>query len=199
MPQASHAGNLDLIHHDAQEKIMANIITVGSITTPNPFLWLNPDTLGLPDVVYVIQSNAPKGDWVDVGQFCAVLSSAWLNDAKHPAKFDIRSFDDPGKIQLAQQVIEASNSLASQVKAAEQAIHGKSKSKDQVTKDFSTYNTGTKIWAGNDRHVIGIYIISATQMQVYDSNLGTATQKPRTAFAQVVADYQLNAFVVAIA
>ncbi len=178
---------------------MANIITVGSITTPNPFLWLNPDTLGLPDVVYIIQSSAPKGDWVDVGQFCAVLSSAWLNDAKHPAKFDIRNFDDPGKIQLAQQVIEASNSLASQVKAAEQAIHGKSKSKDQVTKDFSTYNTGTKIWAGNDRHVIGIYIISATEMQVYDSNLGTATKKPRTAFAQVVADYQLNAFVVATA
>lgn len=178
---------------------MANIITVGSITTPNPFLWLNPGTLGLPDVVYVIQSNAPKVDWVDVGQFCAVLSSAWLNDAKHPAQFDIKSFDDPGKIQLAQQVIEASNSLASQVKAAEQAIHGNSKSKDQVTKEFSVYKTGTKIWAGNDRHVIGVYIISATEMQVYDSNLGTAVKKSRTVFAQVLKDYALNAFVVAAA
>lgn len=178
---------------------MANTITVGSITTPNPFLWVNPLTLGMPNVVYTIQSTMPAGDWLNVGQFCAVLSSAWLNNAKHPAQFDIRSFDDPGKIQLAQQVIAASNSLASQVTAAEQAIHGTYKSKTLITNEFSAYRTGTKIWAGNNVHVIGIYIISDTQMQVYDSNEGTTTTVLRGSFAQVLATYALNAFVVAAA
>lgn len=177
---------------------MANIFTVGSITTTNPVLYVDVLTLGTSNVQYRIQSTLPTvpGEWLYVNQFCSLLSLAWLNNNTHPAQFGIANFNDDEKKAMAARLI-ADTSLDGQVGIAETDLHGTRKTASTLMQEVAKYTVGTKIWAGNDTHVFGIRIATATTLAVYDSNHGTVTEMPRANLLSFINSNNLTAFVVA--
>lgn len=180
---------------------MPNSIKVGTITTPNPTLWLDMNSLGTDNVLYLIQTASPGTDWVYVNQFCSLLTSLWLNNPNLPNIYGITAMSDSVKQQMAAELINL-NSLQAQVTEASNSI-ANATSYDSAA-DFQavldTLPAGTRVWAGNDSHVVG-FVITATGTQgrftFYDSNVGQArTGLPLSNLAQLVEAMGYSAYVV---
>lgn len=162
---------------------MTNHISIGAITTSNPTLFVNMDTLDAKDpdqVEYLIQTKSPGSNWFYVNQFCSLLTTYWLNDPNSPEVFGLSNLIDSVKITAARQLITP-QSLGDQATEAQHSIAG---ANPVQPADFSTaletYPVGTKIWAGNNVHVLGFLITPATApgadlpltYTAYDSDIG---------------------------
>lgn len=162
---------------------MTNHISIGVITTPNPTLFVDMNTLDAKDpdpVEYLIQTQPPGSNWFYVNQFCSLLTTYWLNNPNSPQVYGLLSLVDSVKIAAAQQLITPS-SLDAQATEAQLSM---ANSSIVTPADFAgalkTYPAGTKIWAGNAVHVLGFLITPATDpaegapltYTAYDSNIG---------------------------
>jgi hypothetical protein len=169
---------------------MPNQINIGTVTTPNPSLWVDTNTLGSDVVVYEIASLSPGTDWFQVNQFCSLLSLEWLaarSAGVVSSPYGISNFSAAAQRVMAEQLI-AFDSLQAQVDYAAAQLNGAAVSKAAVESGMApdgtfSYPVGTRIWAGNDVHVIAYYVTSATQYELYDSNTGAITTHERSAFA----------------
>jgi hypothetical protein len=175
---------------------MANTIKVGKISSTNPSLWLDLATLEPDSGQYEIATTSPAGNWLSVNQFCALLSIQWLLSDRSASPYGIGNFSDPEKIAMARQLIGFS-SLDDQVEKAETQLGGTRRSLSVTASGVEgTYPVGTQIWAGNDFHVLGIYLISPTEYQLYDSNTGLTTKQLRSTFRNTMELLRNTAFVV---
>ncbi len=174
-----------------------NTITVGSISSTNPTLWVNLTTLGTSNTKYLIATNSPGAEWISVNQFCSLLSIKWLQEGRGTSPYGIGNFNDSQKKIIAEQLI-AFSSLDDQVNYTLGQLGGSKQNLDQTALGVQgNYPIGTKIWAGNDFHVIAIYLTTATTYELYDSNTGfTTTSLPRSQFKNYMNTLNNNAFVV---
>lgn len=170
-------------------------ITVGSISSSNPTLWVE----GTNFADYVISTSPPPGTWYPVNQFCSLLTLHWLQGGRGTSPYGLDHFKDAEKIAMAQ-ILIGYTSLQSQVDyAASQLGLGGKQEKEATVKDGvekGAYKVGTKIWTGNDQHVLGVYIVDATQFDLYDSNTGLTKSYKRTDFGKIVKGLGCNVFVV---
>jgi hypothetical protein len=174
-------------------------IEVGAITSPNPSLWMNMITLERPVTNYRIATETPGESWMCVNQFCSLLALRWLQEKTHgisSSPYGLSNFLDTEKITMAQQLINCAD-LDAQVTFAIQELGGSRKTLDQVATgvEEGAYAVGTRIWAGNDHHVIAIYLESATTYMLYDPDTGITTREQRADFRTLMAAFQNNAFV----
>lgn len=184
---------------------MANNITIGTICTPNPGLYVNMDTLGISPVEYLIQTPAPGFNWLYVNQFCSLLTTYWLNDPNSPNVYGIQNLIDPVKVSSAQQLINLL-SLDEQVAEAKNTIANATVvTSAAFNMAVVDYPVGTKIWAGNNVHVVGFLITVAGAAgtgangtyTAYDSNSGVAQLGlPLSGLAQLVTMMSYSSFVV---
>lgn len=175
---------------------MCKIILVEDISSPNPGLYLNLQSLNRDTSVYVIQSSTTDNEWILVNQFCSLLTSKWLISVNPSDCFGIKDFPDDEKKAMANQLISF-ESMEDQVDAAVRAINGISKTVSQVLQEFSSYGPGKKIWMGNDSHVVGIYTLNMDNFVLYDSNIGKTIILKTDAFKDLVTKLHCDAFVVA--
>jgi hypothetical protein len=173
---------------------MSNVINIGAISTPNPSLWVDTNSLGTASVTYQIASFSPGANWFEVNQFCALLSINWLaaraaGVVKSP--YGIANFDADAQKAMAAQLI-AFNGTGDGMKAQEnfavQQINGAATDKQTIVNGMApntklSYPVSTKVWAGTNAHVIACYVTSATQYEYYDSNSGSITTINRSIFA----------------
>ena len=198
---------------------MANLISIGAITTPNPTLFVRMDTLFSDPVEYRIQTLSPGSQWLYVNQFCSLLTTYWLNDANTPDVYGIQNLVDHVKISAAQQLINL-QSLEQQTTEANNAL-GNSHSKafplpmslDAVNDELKDLQVGTRIWAGNTVHVVGFLITAVTAVvpttppttpaetpgpytyTLYDSNTGVV-ETGRTSLSQLIARMGYSSLVI---
>ena len=183
-----------------------NHINVGTINSSNPSLWVDLTTLGTPVVNYLIQTAAPGGNWYYVNQFCSLLTTCWLNDPNVPLTYGIQALSSTVQVSMAGQLISL-NSLQDQVTEAANSIAHSSTlaSASALAAALPGYPVGTRIWAGNNNHVLG-FIITAVANPVtgapgtytaYDSNYGRATTGHlTTGLAAQLTGMNYNAFVI---
>ncbi|CRM61119.1 hypothetical protein [Pseudomonas sp. 31 R 17] len=162
---------------------MTNHISIGAITTPNPTLFVDMATLDATDpdaVEYLIQTQPPGSNWFYVNQFCSLLTTYWLNDPNSPQVYGLSNLVDAVKITAAGQLITLLG-LDSQTKEAQLSIANASVVLPAAfVTALPTYPAGTKIWAGNNVHVLGFLITPSTTpgadvpltYTAYDSNIG---------------------------
>jgi hypothetical protein len=179
---------------------MPNTITIGNITTTNPSLWVDTNTLGCDPVQYRIASLLPGANWFEVNQFCALLSLKWLaargNGAVKNA-YGIGAFDANAQKAMAAQLIafnDTGDGQKAQVNYAAGQVGGNKANRDAIVKGMApntptSYPVGTKIWAGTNAHVIAYYVTSPTQYEVYDSNDGSITTRNRADFRTACTDF----------
>ncbi len=186
--------------------VSVDAVRVGTITTPNPYLWVDPMTLGTSTVQYCIQTSAPAPSWFNVNQFCSLLSTYWLNDPNKPLSYGITALTDSVKIAMAHQLIALPN-LQAQVTEAAHSIANSSIVNTVATLSaaLANYQVGTKIWAGNSYHVLAFVITAVANPQTgavgtytaYDSNTGSATTgRPTTGLPAQLSALGYNVFVV---
>jgi hypothetical protein len=149
---------------------MANSISIGTITTPNPTLFVKMDSLFSDPVQYRIQTLSPGSQWLYVNQFCSLLTTYWLNDANTPDVYGIQNLVDHVKISAAQQLINL-QSLDQQTDEALNALgHSHTVSltptvtPENVNAALESLPVGTRIWAGNNVHVVGFLITGVTSV-----------------------------------
>lgn len=186
---------------------MPNTIQIGKITNYNPHLFVQMSSLDKANPVYQIATCAPDSRWETVNQFCALLTTAWLNDLSSPASFGLNDLPDPVKVNMAVQLIGLTG-LDKQVSDAAASI---ANSKSYATpKQFIAaipgFPVGTKIWAGTNSHVVGFLITSVATtgkgaqpgtFSFYDSTVGTVQTLQSTAdLAGRVQQRAYTAFVV---
>lgn len=174
-------------------------IEVGAITSPNPFLWMNITTPGRSVTSYRIATEAPGENWMSVNQFCSLLALRWLQEKTHgvsSSPYGLNNFLDTEKITMAQQLINCAD-IDAQVTFAVQELGGSRKTLDQAATgvEDGTYAIGTRIWAGNDHHVMAIYLESATTYALYSPDTGITTRERRAGFRTLMTAFQNNAFV----
>jgi hypothetical protein len=174
---------------------------LGTITSANPNIWLYLPSLGSDRPQYIISTNRPPGDaddWFSVNQFCSLLSTEWLLNGNHPDNFTLNNnFTYQQIAAMALTLTDQDEGLQGQVNRAVQALGGQQQSLDEVTAGVTgSYPVGTRIWTGNDNHVVAVYINSATQYTVYDPNTGQTTTYARGDFSATVDTFGLNVFVV---
>ncbi len=180
---------------------MPNSIKVGTITTPNPTLWLDMNSLGGDTVRYLIQTASPGNDWVYVNQFCSLLTSYWLNNPNLPNVYGITAMSDTVKQHMAEELINL-NGLQAQVTAASHSMANSTtyNNASDFQAAIASMPVGTQIWAGNDAHVVGFVITatgSAGTYTFYDSNIGQArTGRPLANLSDFVEAMGYSAFVV---
>jgi hypothetical protein len=175
---------------------MANVITIGTISSTNPALWVELNTLEKDSVRYLIETSSPGDGWLFINQFCALLSIRWLHSDRSAPSYGINNFSDPKKIEMAEQLIGFS-SLDDQVRKAKEELGGTSESLTETARGVEgDYPVGTHIWAGSNFHVLGIYLVSSTDYQLYDSNTGLTTRQPRATFGKKMQSLHNTAFVV---
>jgi hypothetical protein len=184
---------------------MANSITIGSITDSNPSLFVKMSTLDQDPVEYLIQTPTPSSAWTYVNQFCSLLTTYWLNDPNLPNVYGISNLNDQVKIASAQALINL-GSLDQQVTEATNSIaNSSSVSAAEFAQNVATYPVGTKIWAGNNAHVVGFVLTAVANAATgtrgtytfYDSNIGSAVAaQPTTGLAAIATALTLSAFVV---
>lgn len=176
-----------------------NRIAVGVITTPNPTLWVDLNTLGQNPTDYQISTQSPGSHFMAVNQFCSILSVQWLSGGRGTSSpYGIQNFTDPQKIAMAETLI-GFTSMADQVGYAVAQLGGVEQTLAQVTTGMEGggYKPGKRIWAGNDFHVIGLYVLNNLQYELYDSNTGLVTVMPRAGFRAAMLQLGCDAFVVA--
>jgi hypothetical protein len=186
--------------------VAVNVIDVGTITSPNPSLWVDLNTLGTDTVQYLIQTASPGATWYYVNQFCSLLSTRWLNDPNVPLIYGITALSNAAKIAMARQLIGLT-SLQAQVTEAAHGIANSSSvtSVAALSAALAGYPVGTKIWAGNNNHVLAFIVTAVANAQTgaigtytaYDSNNGLATTgNPTTGLAGQLSAMGYSAFVI---
>lgn len=176
----------------------------GDITSPNPNIWLYLPSIG-DNPRYVISTNMPPSsypneeDWLSVNQFCSLLSTAWLLNGNHPGTFTLNGNFTPQQVSaMASALIDQDQGLQGQVDRAIHDLGGQQQSFNEVEAGVTgSYPVGTRIWTGNDQHVVAVYINSATEYTVYDPNTGQTTTYSRSNFVSATVNtFGLNVFVV---
>lgn len=181
---------------------MSNVINIGAISTTNPSLWVDTTTLGTASVAYQIASLFPGVNWVQVNQFCALLSIQWLTArgagvVKSP--YGIANFDPNAQKAMATQLIAFNDGdgMKAQENYAVSQLRGAAADEQTVVNGMTpntrlSYPVGTKAWAGTTMHVVAYYVTSTTQCEFYDSDSGSITTRNRFGFTT-----PCNVFVVA--
>jgi hypothetical protein len=207
---------------------MANSISIGTITTPNPTLFVKMDSLFSDPVQYRIQTLSPGSQWLYVNQFCSLLTTYWLNDANTPDVYGIQNLVDHVKISAAQQLINL-QSLDQQTDEALNALgHSHTVSltptvtPENVNAALESLPVGTRIWAGNNVHVVGFLITGVTSVApdaaatpaptpatppaatpgpytytLYDSNIGVV-QTGQTYLSQLIVTMGYSSLVISL-
>jgi len=183
---------------EGPDTAQVNRITIGTITSSNPTLWVNLLTLGQDSTDYTIATASPGSDFMYVNQFCSILSIKWLQAGRGTVPYGIDNFSDADKRVMAQTLIGYTG-MDDQIAYAETQLGGVRRPLDVVARGVmdGTYPVGTNIWAGNDFHVIAIYLRSEKEYELYDSNTGLVTVLPRSGFKQAMQQLRNDAFVVA--
>ncbi|WP_437623916.1 hypothetical protein [Sorangium sp. So ce1151] len=177
------------------EAPQVNRIKVGTITSPNPTLWINLLTLGQDATDYTIATASPGRDWMAVNQFCSILSTRWLTGGP-PPPYGITNFTDEQKIEMAKTLIGFA-SMDDQVHFAAHELDGDQRSLEETANGVENgYPVGTQIWAGNDFHVVAVRLTNAADYDLYDSNTGLTTRLPRIGFQNAMEQLRCDAFVV---
>jgi hypothetical protein len=191
-------------------------ISIGLITTDNPTLFVNMDSLVAQppaQVQYIIQTLSPGPAYCYVNQFCSLLTTYWLNDPNSPQAYGIGNLNSSAQISAAQQLINLS-SLEAQATEAKNAIGNSSlttlktpvQSAD-VDAALKGIPVGSKIWAGSDMHVVGFLINPATTSAqdapltytFYDSDNGIAQAGwPLTNLASFIAAMGYSSLVIGL-
>ncbi|HEX7843370.1 MAG TPA: DUF4157 domain-containing protein [Kofleriaceae bacterium] len=191
------SGGIGPVQRAKDESNIKSEITVGNITSSNPALWVKLDTPnGKPE--FKIATNTPDGFTTSVNQFCSILSVEWLKGGGKASPYGIENFTDPKKILMAQTLI-GYKSMDDQIEYAKTQLNGKLQLLKNVEDGVQNhkYAVDTKIWAGNDRHVVAIYIMSNDYYKLYDSNDGSTKELSRIGFGAKMGGLGCNSFVVA--
>jgi hypothetical protein len=176
---------------------MPNDIQIGTITTPNPTLWLNMDTVGLDTVKYLISTPSPGASWIMVNQFCSVLSVSWLSGGRGNNPYGLSNLSNAEKVAMAG-VLISFNSLDDQVAYAEERLNGRRETQQRVLDGVQRagFRPNTRIWAGNDFHVVALFIVDDRFYDLYDPNTGQTTRHERARFNELMTASGWTAFVV---
>jgi|GEM_PF-4055914 len=172
-----------------------NDATIGNVTTPNPHLFLDLATLGLPQKKYTVSSLQPEpGNWISVNQFCSLLSVYWIN---HSDLYSLAFMNLSKDLQLeyVNQLISF-ESLADQVNYAARNINGLIVEAAKAIEDMETYPTGTKIWFGNNIHVMAA-VTTAQGVRFYNPDSGEVEAKTRNQLIAIMTRFGCDTVVVA--
>ncbi len=183
-----------------------NQINIGTINSPNPALWVDAMTLGTPVVNYLIQTTPPGGSWFYVNQFCSLLTTCWLNDPNVPLTYGIQALSSTVQVSMAGQLIGLSSLQDQVTEAANSIAHSSTLSSvTALAAALPGYPAGTRIWAGNNNHVLGFIITAVANATTgapgtytaYDSNYGRATTgNPTTGLVAQLTGMNYTDFVI---
>jgi len=164
-------------------------IEIGNVTSSNPTLWFsNVDNKER----YMIASASPGSGWQSVTQFCSVLTVMWLHHPKGSLSFNGATKKD--QIKMARLLIK-NWKPADQVTFAAKELGGASVDKATLQQEISKYGAKTKIWFGNNSHVLGAVVQNDGTILMYDSNNGGTSSLTTDQF--IANAQRANVFVVA--
>ncbi|MCM8528969.1 MAG: hypothetical protein NE327_20770 [Lentisphaeraceae bacterium] len=176
---------------------MKNKITIGKVTSPNPHLFLNLDTLDSEEREYTIATSVSSGgNWISVNQFCSLMALHWLNNGT-PQTFSFNDFSKEEQEEAAGILINYAN-LDSQVQYAVQNTGGSVKNLYEFTQYMSQKQKSKKIWFGSDRHVVAAVIDENGNISLYDPNTGNSEAvENQSTLVKIASSMSANVFVVA--
>ena len=175
---------------------MTNNITIGKVSTSNPHLFLNLDTLDSDTREYVVATSAnPSGNWISVNQFCSLMALYWLNNGT-PETFTFSDYSKTDQTNAAETLIDYSN-LESQVQYAVQNTGGSIKNLYEFTQLMSKKQKSKKIWFGSDWHVVAAVIDDSGSITLYDPNTGQSDSiTDQKMLIQIASAMSANVFVI---
>lgn len=149
-----------------------NQITIGTVNTSNPNLWLDKGSLSGPVIVYEVSSSTPPGgrDWMAVNQFCSILAVRYLQASPWPDDFGFRNLKHP--LREAETLLQMS-SLDNQVKWAAGQVGGTTVTIHELHHLFEHLPAGVVFWLGNAGHAWAA-IKNPSHVTLYDPDRGSA-------------------------
>ena len=165
---------------------------IGTINTPNPWLWVN--TTNLTD--YQVSSASPGETWVPVNQFCSILAVRWL---QNPATtFGFRDLSGQQQLEDAS-TLQGFDSLQSQTAWAVTQLGGEEVDTQQLLTDLPNLNPGTQIWLGNNVHTTAALIRAKGKVKTaefYNPDTGDTDSYLIDELSALIPAWNINAAVV---
>ena len=166
--------------------------TIGTVTTPNPWLWV--DTANINN--YTVSSESPGETWFQVNQFCSILAVTWLQNPADTLGF--RDLTEADQLEDAK-TLQGFASLQDQANYATAQLGGQKIDVATVIQQLPSYNAGAQLWLGNDVHTLGALVRQEGKVKsvdLYNPDTGQTENYQIDQFAALLPAYDINVAIV---